>query len=232
MEKSWKVWLLTWKIKMFITLVIIPAFVTFHEPEKLFHNFESNWYLETYFVVSKADCFVDYSKVDIGFTTECCESCEEESVRQTDPRLPSVLQKLPKSSCCQAAEQDCRSVSTIKKSCIPGSSTYIWHRQEQDTSKAKDYAVSMIDKERDHFVNFDPVKSLMNIWMHETMAGKDVYSKLWNVVRMLLVLSHGQAAVERGFSINKQVICRLRFLLPRELSAILWGMWVALTRLM
>jgi len=40
--------------------------------------------------------------------------------------------------------------------------------------------------------------------MHETMAGKDMYSKLWNVVRMLLVLSHGQAAVERGFSINKQ----------------------------
>jgi len=32
------------------------------------------------------------------------------------------------------------------------------------------------------------------------MAGKD---KLWNVVRMLLVLSHGQAAVEIGFSINK-----------------------------
>ena len=41
------------------------------------------------------------------------------------------------------------------------------------------------------------------IVMHETMSGKD-YSKLWNVVRMLLVLSHGQAAVERGFSINKQ----------------------------
>ena len=41
--------------------------------------------------------------------------------------------------------------------------------------------------------------------MHETMAGKDMYSKLWNVVRMLLVLSHGHpAAVERGFSINKQ----------------------------
>ena len=37
--------------------------------------------------------------------------------------------------------------------------------------------------------------------MHEAMAGK---VKLWNVVRMLLVLSHGQAAVERGFSINKQ----------------------------
>jgi len=31
-----------------------------------------------------------------------------------------------------------------------------------------------------------------------------LYSKLQNVVRMLLVLSQGQAAVERGFSINKQ----------------------------
>ena len=40
--------------------------------------------------------------------------------------------------------------------------------------------------------------------MPETMAGKDTYSKLWNVVRMLLVLSHGQSDVERGFSINNQ----------------------------
>jgi len=65
-----------------------------------------------------------------------------------------------------------------------------------------EYAASMIDKERDRFVNFDPVKSLVDILMHETMAGKDMYSMLWNVVRMLLILSHGQAAVERDF--NKQ----------------------------
>jgi len=53
-------------------------------------------------------------------------------------------------------------------------------------------------------VNFDPVKSRVDILTHETMAGKDMYSKLWNVLRMLLVVSHGQAAVERGFSINRQ----------------------------
>ena len=56
----------------------------------------------------------------------------------------------------------------------------------------------MTDKKQDRFVNFDPVKSRVDILMHETMAGKDMYSKLWKVVRMLLVLSHGQAAVERG----------------------------------
>jgi len=56
-----------------------------------------------------------------------------------------------------------------------------------------EYAASMIDKERDRFVKFVPVKSRVVILMHETMAGKDMYSKLWNV-RMLLVLSHGQAS--------------------------------------
>jgi len=54
------------------------------------------------------------------------------------------------------------------------------------------YAAFMIDNERDRFVKFDPVKSRVDILMHETMAGKDMYSKLWNVVRMLLVLSHGK----------------------------------------
>ena len=62
-----------------------------------------------------------------------------------------------------------------------------------------EYAASMIDKEQDCFVNFDPFKSRADILVHETMVGKDMYSKLWNVVRMLLVLSHGQAAVESGF---------------------------------
>ena len=35
-------------------------------------------------------------------------------------------------------------------------------------------------------MNFDPVRSRVDILMHETMAGKDMYSNLWNVVRMLL----------------------------------------------
>ena len=36
--------------------------------------------------------------------------------------------------------------------------------------------------------------------------GQDEYNKLWTVIKMVLVLSHGQATVERGFSINKQVL--------------------------
>ena len=33
----------------------------------------------------------------------------------------------------------------------------------------------------------------------------DPYQKLFKVVQLLLVLSHGEASVERGFSVNKEV---------------------------
>ena len=36
-------------------------------------------------------------------------------------------------------------------------------------------------------------------------AQKD-YKDLWNTVKFLLTLSHSQATVERGFSINKEVL--------------------------
>jgi len=67
-----------------------------------------------------------------------------------------------------------------------------------------EYANAMFDKERDRFVNFDPARSRVDSLLHQTLAGKDSYSKIWKVIKMLLVVSHGQASVERGFSINKQ----------------------------
>ena len=41
--------------------------------------------------------------------------------------------------------------------------------------------------------------------LYETMGTKDKFAKLWDVVKKLLILSHGQATVERGFSVNKDV---------------------------
>ena len=48
---------------------------------------------------------------------------------------------------------------------------------------------------------------------------KTEYSTLWEVVSHLLLLSHGQASVERGFSINKQMertnMCHETFIAER-----------------
>jgi len=38
---------------------------------------------------------------------------------------------------------------------------------------------------------------------HGLLAGSDDCGQLWSVVKMVLLLSHGQATVERGFSVNK-----------------------------
>ncbi|KAH8034244.1 hypothetical protein HPB51_021957 [Rhipicephalus microplus] len=39
----------------------------------------------------------------------------------------------------------------------------------------------------------------------ELLKGDSSYMHLWKVIRLLLILSHGQATVERGFSVNRQV---------------------------
>ena len=39
-------------------------------------------------------------------------------------------------------------------------------------------------------------------WIHLLSSLKD-YSKIWEVIKIMLVISHGQASVERGFSTNK-----------------------------
>jgi len=63
----------------------------------------------------------------------------------------------------------------------------------------------MIQHHRELFTSFNPSACRLDTLILDTMSRNDTYSKLWKVVKMLLVLSHGQATVERGFSMNKQV---------------------------
>lgn len=46
------------------------------------------------------------------------------------------------------------------------------------------------------------IDSFLGIYMSNQVE----YADLWNIVKMLLILSHGQASVERGFSINKDLL--------------------------
>lgn len=41
--------------------------------------------------------------------------------------------------------------------------------------------------------------------MYKHMANKPEWKKLWDLVRMILLLSHGQASVERSFSVNREI---------------------------
>ena len=60
---------------------------------------------------------------------------------------------------------------------------------------------------REIFQSFDHRAdvSVENIF-HQLCASNENYAKLWPVLEKLLVISHGQASVERGFSANKQAL--------------------------
>ena len=53
------------------------------------------------------------------------------------------------------------------------------------------------------FANFDSSHDRLDSLLYKFMNG-DAYKNLLEVVKLVLVLSHGQAAVERGFSVNKE----------------------------
>ena len=58
----------------------------------------------------------------------------------------------------------------------------------------------------DSFSSFKPGNAIrLDSLLAQHLAGKSHYASLWSVVKDLLLLSHGQASVERGFSVNKQV---------------------------
>jgi len=55
------------------------------------------------------------------------------------------------------------------------------------------------------FSGFDLALCRVDKFFHDRLANNPSYAKLWAVVKIVMLLSHGQATVERGFSINKQV---------------------------
>lgn len=53
--------------------------------------------------------------------------------------------------------------------------------------------------------DFDYKKERVDTVLFTFFSNRPALSALWNVVSMCLILSHGQASIERGFSVNKQM---------------------------
>ena len=55
------------------------------------------------------------------------------------------------------------------------------------------------------YENFIKGKDRLDTLLYSQLSNKAEFSKLWSVLRKLLLLSQGQASVERGFSVDLQV---------------------------
>ena len=59
--------------------------------------------------------------------------------------------------------------------------------------------------EASQFSGFDPASCRADKFFYDRLANNPSYAKLWAALKIILLLSHGQATVERGFSVNKEV---------------------------
>ena len=77
-------------------------------------------------------------------------------------------------------------------------------------SAADDVAHQFIDhsissESHSNFSKFDPTTDNVDTLLYAAMASNQQFTQLWSVISRLLILSHGQASVERGFSYNRQI---------------------------
>ena len=53
---------------------------------------------------------------------------------------------------------------------------------------------------------FSFVENILDAFFFDVLNTQKTYEDLWTTVKFLLTLSHGQAAVARGFSVNKEAL--------------------------
>lgn len=58
----------------------------------------------------------------------------------------------------------------------------------------------------DSFRKFSPQSDRLDEFYHDLLSNKAEFRHLWEAIRLVLILSHGQASVERVFSINKEMM--------------------------
>ena len=56
------------------------------------------------------------------------------------------------------------------------------------------------------FNEFEESKNLLDSFLWKNMRSDSNYKSIWSIVKIILVLSHGQATVEQGFSENKMLL--------------------------
>ena len=75
----------------------------------------------------------------------------------------------------------------------------IWMQYKKFVSDAKQF-------HHDEFSSFLLEENRLDTFYFKLLSGKRDFKELWDTMKFLLTLSHGQASVERGFSVNKEVL--------------------------
>ena len=173
-----------------------------------------------------------YKKVDVGFkserllkdlltTKQISEKREMEFRQEGKSFLKVLVQRLMKKSPLQytlTRNMNCldpRKMAKGKEACIPNLKRCLQilveaKRISEDecdvvVRQYGQYIDEVVAKSMPEYKFFKVADSRVDSLLYENMNSNQKFDRLWNVVQMLLLLSHGQASVERGFSVNREL---------------------------
>lgn len=160
----------------------------------------------------------NYKKIDIGFLTE---KALEESVGASKKQVSiELLQKLLTK--CTASYSLARNLGALNPREMASDADHSISRfkrvvsqlvnvrriKESDCDAIIQEYTSLLDNipafGSAKFLNFNFSTERLDE-LFSTYMNTESYQKLFKVVQLLLVLSHGQTSVERGFSVNKEL---------------------------
>ena len=89
-----------------------------------------------------------------------------------------------------------------------------WKTSEEADTVLAEYRKLVSDAKRYHLDKFSSFKittDRLDSFLFEVLQNQNESQQLWITMQLILTLSHGQATVERGFSVNKEVLaCNLQ----------------------
>ena len=80
-------------------------------------------------------------------------------------------------------------------------------RLEADAAKEQyEKFITVVDKEQEKFAKFDYTTDRLDLFLGGYLRHNPTFKEMWKVMILIFTLPHGQAVVERGFNINKDVM--------------------------
>ncbi|KAK7877584.1 hypothetical protein WMY93_031716 [Mugilogobius chulae] len=149
----------------------------------------------------------------LQFRQDCIEGLSK-SLKKIQEKSPLCFPAVRQLSCLNPAMMKSHPESCQEKMrCLVRK--FLQDNQLAGSYAADDFVIQQFDSfltqsaTNQDVINFNPASDRLDTFLHSHTS--QVYPELWAFCQKLLVLSHGQATVERGFSINKQVqVCNIQ----------------------
>ena len=77
---------------------------------------------------------------------------------------------------------------------------------DRSKSQYNKFITTVVKDIKPQFLNYPKTHQRLDEFMMRFVGASTKFSELWNLSKILLILSHGQAQAERGFSVNKNLL--------------------------